>query len=575
MTTTTGKIVILKDGNNENILPKTSSLGVYMNDGKTLEELSSEGVYFTDTLDSVQISRPELIEKVNNIGLELKQKANDFDSLRLTNDKTITGAINELFTSVSNGKSLLASAITDKGISTLATDSFETMKENILKINSNNVNVGYISQTGKNIRLTHTLEREIMNLNIKSISVCGVEDSDGGYLLNYYIDNGVNKSDIRYNGYHHTIKIPYQLCGNSEKQNEVKQNPDGSFDFIRRCKIEGSVDTWSEFGTIPTSNTGLCTIFHNNKIYCIGGTDNGVTSNRVDIYDINTNSWLKGSNMITAKKYFTAQLYQNKIYCIGGYDTSYLNKVEIYDIESDSWSTGTSMSNSRAYFSSVLYNGKIYCMGGNNSSDYLNKVEIYDIESDNWSTATSMPIAKSGHISILYNNKIYCIGGSSSTDYLDRIDVYDIQSNSWSVANSKMPTARRYFTAQVYNGKIYCIGGNNGSYLNKVEIYDIESDNWSTATSMTSSLHGLSSIVYDNKIYCIGGYGGFYNNKIFIYELSNIIALDTEEVVNIGDISFNALNHITNIISLDEISPNITCDFPVELPNIKKIKGDD
>lgn len=43
----------------------------------------------------------------------------------------VQGAIDQLFTSVSNGKSLIASAITDKGISTSASDSWETMAENI------------------------------------------------------------------------------------------------------------------------------------------------------------------------------------------------------------------------------------------------------------------------------------------------------------------------------------------------------------------------------------------------------------------------------------------------------------
>ena len=43
-------------------------------------------------------------------------------------------AINELKTSVSNGKSAVASAITDKGVSTSATASFNTMANNIRKI---------------------------------------------------------------------------------------------------------------------------------------------------------------------------------------------------------------------------------------------------------------------------------------------------------------------------------------------------------------------------------------------------------------------------------------------------------
>ena len=43
-------------------------------------------------------------------------------------------AIDQLFTSVSNGKQQIASAITDKGVSTSGTDSFATMSENIGKI---------------------------------------------------------------------------------------------------------------------------------------------------------------------------------------------------------------------------------------------------------------------------------------------------------------------------------------------------------------------------------------------------------------------------------------------------------
>ena len=45
-------------------------------------------------------------------------------------------AIDQLFTSVSNGKQQIASAITDKGVSTSASDSFATMAENIGKIST-------------------------------------------------------------------------------------------------------------------------------------------------------------------------------------------------------------------------------------------------------------------------------------------------------------------------------------------------------------------------------------------------------------------------------------------------------
>lgn len=49
---------------------------------------------------------------------------------------TMQDAIDEVFTSVSNGKSLVASAITDKGIVTDATDTFATMADNINQIST-------------------------------------------------------------------------------------------------------------------------------------------------------------------------------------------------------------------------------------------------------------------------------------------------------------------------------------------------------------------------------------------------------------------------------------------------------
>lgn len=49
---------------------------------------------------------------------------------------TLTSRIEEVFQSVSNGKRLIAEAVTDKGIETLATDTFETIRENINNLNA-------------------------------------------------------------------------------------------------------------------------------------------------------------------------------------------------------------------------------------------------------------------------------------------------------------------------------------------------------------------------------------------------------------------------------------------------------
>lgn len=64
-------------------------------------------------------------------------------SLESTNpvqNKVITAKLDEVFQSVSDGKSKVAAAITDKGIDTAADDTFDIMAENIKKILPQNMN---------------------------------------------------------------------------------------------------------------------------------------------------------------------------------------------------------------------------------------------------------------------------------------------------------------------------------------------------------------------------------------------------------------------------------------------------
>lgn len=68
---------------------------------------------------------------------EMTSYNNDNTSSVITADN-VQGAIDQLFTSVSNGKSQIASAITDMGVSTSANDSFTQMATNI-----SNIETGY------------------------------------------------------------------------------------------------------------------------------------------------------------------------------------------------------------------------------------------------------------------------------------------------------------------------------------------------------------------------------------------------------------------------------------------------
>ena len=111
-------------------------------------------------------------EYVDNQDTKINDKIGNLPNLK-TNDKSnIVNAINELFQNVDNGKDLIASAITDKGVNTSKDDTFEQMANNISSIiQSGNMNV--IHNAMKSLGYVYT-DLSILNIDdtARLISKC-------------------------------------------------------------------------------------------------------------------------------------------------------------------------------------------------------------------------------------------------------------------------------------------------------------------------------------------------------------------------------------------------------------------
>ncbi|WP_315971530.1 phage tail protein, partial [Clostridium botulinum] len=131
------------------------------------------------------------------------------DNKRLTKDKTITGAINELFTSASNGKTKVATAITGKGVPASGSDSYDTLSSKI-----KNIKTGYTQNDLINIENVEFSIKNIFSKNMDSgmlffikdyIYVINWKDSikkyslDGNLILSKKIDhNGFSSGSYTY-----------------------------------------------------------------------------------------------------------------------------------------------------------------------------------------------------------------------------------------------------------------------------------------------------------------------------------------------------------------------------------------
>ncbi|TMI61308.1 MAG: hypothetical protein E6H07_19800 [Bacteroidetes bacterium] len=276
--------------------------------------------------------------------------------------------------------------------------------------------------------------------------------------------------------------------------------------------------TMTPLGNLSKPRMELATASVGNKIFFAGGyTREGPSAwageSRVDIYDINSNSW-SVAELSVARHGIAAVSAGNKVFFAGGHtsfygdvDISEYATVDIYDAATNSWSVA-SLSEPRGYISATTIGNKVFFAGGYwiesfATFHYSNKVDIYDLSTNTWSTAT-LSEGRTSISAVAINNKVYFAGGETGLwtigghQLFDKIDVYDLTTNSWSVSTLDEPKVRMGGFA--VNDKIYWAGGENSQgTVCKVEVRNANTQ----ATSFDYLSHPTTAeyaVLKDNKI---------------------------------------------------------------------------
>ncbi len=213
-------------------------------------------------------------------------KGNDGTARIITPDNYSTvSQYNELKTSVSNGKSAVASAITDKGVSTSATASFDTMASNIEKIETN---------TYSGIKIVDLPDGYIQKNYIELSEGCCVNTE---YILPklYYKNESSDPGYPRYE-FGYTINIPE----NAGDDTTLHQCILGKYSSDTYFGIE-SLGYISEY----IENLYKCNIdlfllsgyIRYNTIVNVKFTLNRFTNNRKNLYSSYIMPWINGYNI--------------------------------------------------------------------------------------------------------------------------------------------------------------------------------------------------------------------------------------------------------------------------------------
>ena len=355
--------------------------------------------------------------------------------------------LTEVKKSVSDGKTLVATAITDKGVETAADATFAVMATNIKAI-----------ETGGGVGLNvFTQETE-------------PETKEGIWIQ---------------------TANPHQsaVVGSTKYENSV------GYDGVEWEKLsDGSFPYNFPYGyNVPL-------VVFDNKIYHLNAYNTDPTE--INIYDINTGLWTRISGNIGgypktgAISYNAAVVYKNEIHMLGGIyrgnGTSYSKYHYKYD--GTSWLNVSTLPYGFYNGCAVVYNDEIHILGSKDSSHTR---DHYKYDGTSWSKVSTLPYSFYNGRAVVYNDEIHILG-SQNGSYTKYHYKYD--GTSWSKV-STLPYDFYNGCAVVYHNEIHILGG---YYAPEARYhYKFDGTNWESVTTLPYVFCDGGAVVYNDEIHIL------------------------------------------------------------------------
>ena len=306
--------------------------------------------------------------------------------------------------------------------------------------------------------------------------------------------------------------------------------------FILLCVVASSsfAGGWEQVTTLPTWRVAGPAAAVDGKIYLFGGFDHkkhvggrGPALSTVDVYDTRTNTWHAAAEMPTPRIAPRTAVFSNEIYVFGGYDYKgrwgvkrYHKTVEVYDTQTDTWVKKPDMPTLRIPFATAVVDGKIYLIGGTRievkdgvfaGKAITGLVEVYDPLTDRWEKRADMPTARSVSDAVVVDSKIYVLGGKArfggdlAGRFVTRIEEYNPKTDQWHQLPD-MPMFKFGFSTVAVDNEIYTMGGTNNEIkrTDAVDVYNPTADKWHQIEPLTIPKSTTAAIA-NGKIYTLGG----------------------------------------------------------------------
>jgi N-acetylneuraminic acid mutarotase len=290
------------------------------------------------------------------------------------------------------------------------------------------------------------------------------------------------------------------------------------------------VGIWRQQPSIVPARRWAAATVSGKSVVVIGGEINGVSTRRVDAYNVETRTWTRLAPLPEGRFWHDATTINGKIYVAGGENVAIIDGVSagtptktlfVYDPATNTWSRKADVPTRVQIVHQAGLLGRLYVYTDN---DHFWR---YNPKLDKW---TSLPLPPSQHgdgIMRAVGDKIYLTGGRKLTDagweYNPELDVYDPATRTWTV-KSPLPAAYNDLghraVAVSFHGKLWVAGGasDNTRPAGDLYAYDPLTDRWAAGPPMLRTTMNAAAAWAGGKFFVFGG-----NNSIDLTQPSSFV----------------------------------------------------
>ncbi|BFZ08843.1 hypothetical protein BsWGS_11883 [Bradybaena similaris] len=207
----------------------------------------------------------------------------------------------------------------------------------------------------------------------------------------------------------------------------------------------------------------------------------GLRSSEFWKYDSTFDTWLRGANMIVARRRHAMAAVDHTIYALGGFDEEFvLDSIEKWDKKSNKWEEVGRLSTAVENMGYVAYGRYIYLFGGKNIEEVVtDTVQCFDTSTSACTILQkSLPAHDMCLSACVLDRAIYVLGLEGFFRYLPIQDEWEFLKD--------MHLPRDFVSLAVVDQKIYAFGGRrrgakDNLYSDSIEVYDPKHNTWECA----------------------------------------------------------------------------------------------